>query len=101
MLLIAFEDHFTSNRLGRCQAVVYNQPMVPRRVAILAVFCAFRALAQTPTVGSGAPSAAISTDFQEAYNRGNFSKLVGAPLANVASFGSGGLIQLFPGSSSS
>jgi uncharacterized protein (TIGR03437 family) len=74
--------------------------MVPRWVAILAVSCAFRAFAQTPTVGGGAPSTSITTDFQEAYGRGNFSKLVGTPLGNVVSFGSTGLIQLFPGVSS-
>lgn len=50
------------------------------------------------SIGSGAPTANATSSFINAYSRGNFPSLVTAPpLADVASFGSTGLIQEFQG----
>src|SRR6266849_2904385 len=54
------------------------------------------ALAQTPDVGSGAPTPGVTLTFISAWSRNNFNTLVGAPTADVAKYGSTGLIQQFP-----
>lgn len=53
-------------------------------------------LSQLIEIGGGAPSATLTQMFRDAYNRGAFSSLAALPpLALVARWGSGGLIQLF------
>jgi uncharacterized protein (TIGR03437 family) len=70
----------------------------PRFVPIL-LCLAIPAGAQTPyvpSVGSGAPSAQISYDFQVNFYRGTFSSLVALPpLADVHALGATGLVQEF------
>ncbi len=69
------------------------------RFLFLSVCLALPAAAQTsyvPSVGSGAPTAQISYDFQLAFYRGNFQSLVSLPpIADVRALGSTGLVQEF------
>jgi uncharacterized protein (TIGR03437 family) len=57
--------------------------------------------AQTIDVGGGAATAGIRISFLNAWSRNGFNTLVGDPKANVASYGSVGLIQQFPAISGS
>ena len=57
--------------------------------------------AQTIEVGGGAATAGIRISFLNAWSRNGFNTLVGDPKANVAAYGSAGLIQQFPAISGS
>ena len=62
----------------------------------LYIFAGVAALAQTPSVGSGAPTAAIQSRFVTAFYRNGFSNLVTLPpLGDVKTFGGAGLVQEF------
>jgi len=68
-----------------------------RRLFIVPVLLyATAAQAQTPSVGSLSPDAAIQQSFTSAFSRGTFSHLVVLPpLTNVKALGSPGLVQTF------
>lgn len=72
--------------------------MAALRIASLALMVCAWAAAQTPEVGSGAPSDAVRRQFEEAFLRRGFNLLVSLPpLGNVRRYGSTGLIQEFRG----
>jgi uncharacterized protein (TIGR03437 family) len=69
-------------------------PAVPCAVLV----CASALLGQSGTeVGAGAPNDYIRSLFVNAYNRGRFASIAGAPSAGVRRFGATGLIQEFQG----
>ena len=70
--------------------------MVRRFIFAVLCLCAAIPSLSAATVGSGASSPLIQQSFQNAFARGQFSQLVvAAPLNDVHSLGSPGLVQEF------